>query len=85
MREIDSRFPSNDTVFEYCVDPSQHNWLSWDNKLSANYRSVCVAVAWVQIVGWVHEHHQSAIILHVHHAYADEHIALYAYLNLCTK
>lgn len=40
MREMDTRFPTTDTVFEYCVDPNQKGWLSWENKLSSNYRSV---------------------------------------------
>ena len=38
MREMDTRFPTTDTVFEYCVDPNQHGWLSWENKLSPNFR-----------------------------------------------
>ena len=38
MREMDTRFPTTDTVFEYCVDPNQRGWLSWENKLSSNYR-----------------------------------------------
>ena len=39
MREMDTRFPTTDTVFEYCVDPNQRGWLSWENKLSSSYRS----------------------------------------------
>lgn len=38
MREMDTRFPTTDTVFEYCVDPNQRGWLSWENKLSSGYR-----------------------------------------------
>ncbi|KAK9823872.1 hypothetical protein WJX72_006072 [[Myrmecia] bisecta] len=38
MREIDTRFPTSDTIFEYCVDPAQRGWLSWENRLSATYR-----------------------------------------------
>lgn len=38
MREMDTRFPTTDTVFEYCVDPNQKGWLSWENKLSSTYR-----------------------------------------------
>ncbi len=40
MREMDTRFPTTDTVFEYCVDPNQKGWLSWENKLSSTYRLV---------------------------------------------
>ncbi|KAL0040883.1 hypothetical protein WJX79_008591 [Trebouxia sp. C0005] len=38
MREMDTRFPTTDTVFEYCADPNQKGWLSWENKLSSTYR-----------------------------------------------
>ena len=45
LREVDPRFPTQDTVFEYCVDPTQHNWISWENKLSSSYRySACIFV-----------------------------------------
>ncbi len=43
MREMDTRFPTTDTVFEYCVDPNQKGWLSWENKLSSTYRLVLPA------------------------------------------
>ena len=45
LREVDPRFPTQDTVFEYCVDPTQHNWISWENKLSSSYRySACIVL-----------------------------------------
>ncbi|KAF5831208.1 dynein-1-beta heavy chain, flagellar inner arm I1 complex [Dunaliella salina] len=38
MREKDARYPSADTVFEYCVDPKQRQWVTWESKLSSAYR-----------------------------------------------
>jgi len=38
LRELDGRFPSQDTVFEYWVDPKQKAWASWEQKLPSNFK-----------------------------------------------
>ena len=34
LREMDSRFPPNDTVYEYWIDAKKKTWESWESKLS---------------------------------------------------
>lgn len=38
LRELDARYPSQDTVFEYYVDPKKKAWTPWEEKLGAAYR-----------------------------------------------
>lgn len=38
MREMDTRYPSSETVFEYYVEPKTRGWASWESKLSASFR-----------------------------------------------
>lgn len=42
MREMDSRFPAADTVFEYVVQPGRNgkepDWVSWESRLSGAFR-----------------------------------------------
>ena len=38
MRELDTRYPSSETVFEYFVDPKARQWAAWETKLSAAYK-----------------------------------------------
>ncbi|CAG9464381.1 unnamed protein product [Pedinophyceae sp. YPF-701] len=38
LRELDSRFPPNETVFEYYVDPVGKQWVPWEQKLSSTFR-----------------------------------------------
>lgn len=35
-REMDARYPSAETVFEYYVDVKGRQWLSWETKLSSS-------------------------------------------------
>ncbi|WIA33430.1 hypothetical protein OEZ86_006562 [Tetradesmus obliquus] len=38
MREMDTRYPSSETVFEYYVDVKNRQWLNWDTKLSGSFK-----------------------------------------------
>eukprot|EP00854_Cymbomonas_tetramitiformis_P005380 gene5380-6528_t len=38
LREMDGRFPSNETVFEYWVCPKRKTWAPWEEKLNANFK-----------------------------------------------
>ena len=38
LRELDARYPSQDTVFEYFVDPKKKAWVPWEEKLGQTYR-----------------------------------------------
>ena len=38
MREMDPRYPAQDTVFDIFVHPTKKAWAPWDEKLSSNYR-----------------------------------------------
>jgi hypothetical protein len=38
MRELDTRYPSSETVFEYLVEPKMRAWVAWETKLSAAYK-----------------------------------------------
>eukprot|EP00232_Nephroselmis_pyriformis_P029065 CAMPEP_0182867354 /NCGR_PEP_ID=MMETSP0034_2-20130328/8675_1 /TAXON_ID=156128 /ORGANISM="Nephroselmis pyriformis, Strain CCMP717" /LENGTH=4528 /DNA_ID=CAMNT_0024999703 /DNA_START=83 /DNA_END=13669 /DNA_ORIENTATION=- len=38
LRELDPRYPSADSVYEYFVHPTKKTWAPWEEKLSANYR-----------------------------------------------
>jgi len=38
LREKDSRFPANDTVFEFFVDGKKKQWQPWDRKLPSAYK-----------------------------------------------
>jgi dynein heavy chain len=38
FREIEGQFPSKDTVFEYSVDKTNKNWVSWEEKLPTSWR-----------------------------------------------
>lgn len=37
-REMDTRYPSAETVFEYFVDVKNRQWLNWDSKLSGSFK-----------------------------------------------
>ena len=38
MREMDTRYPSSDTVFEYFVDHKQRSWATWDSRLPSAFK-----------------------------------------------
>lgn len=38
MREMDTRYPSSETVFEYFIEPKTRAWAPWESKLSAAYK-----------------------------------------------
>ena len=38
MRNMDTRYPSQDSVYDYWVDPKRKAWVPWEEKLSAAYR-----------------------------------------------
>lgn len=38
LREMDSRFPGNDTVFEFYVDGRKKQWQHWDEKLPSAFK-----------------------------------------------
>ncbi|XP_071951094.1 dynein axonemal heavy chain 2-like isoform X2 [Antedon mediterranea] len=38
IREIEGTFPNKDTVYEYCVDPKNKNWVHWEEKLRSGWR-----------------------------------------------
>lgn len=37
-REMDTRYPSAETVFEYFVDVKNKQWLNWETKLSSTFK-----------------------------------------------
>lgn len=37
-REMDTRYPSAETVFEYYVDVKNRQWLNWETKLSGSFK-----------------------------------------------
>lgn len=40
LREMDTRFPPSETVYEYYVDPKTRQWQTWESKLSASFKPV---------------------------------------------
>jgi hypothetical protein len=38
VRELDSRFPTSGTVFDYVVDVASRTWVPWESRLSASFR-----------------------------------------------
>lgn len=38
IRELESRFPPADTVFEYAVDPKARGWVNWESRVGGAYR-----------------------------------------------
>ncbi|GIM07381.1 hypothetical protein Vretimale_11536 [Volvox reticuliferus] len=38
MREMDTRYPSAETVFEYFVDPKTKAWLAWETRLTGTFK-----------------------------------------------
>jgi dynein heavy chain len=38
LKELDGRFPTNDTIYEYWLDPKAKAWASWEQKLSSNFK-----------------------------------------------
>ena len=38
MKEMDSRLPGAETLFEHFVDPKAGSWASWESKLSGSFR-----------------------------------------------
>ncbi|KAG1668463.1 hypothetical protein FOA52_005236 [Chlamydomonas sp. UWO 241] len=38
MREMDTRYPASETVFEYFIDHKERAWKPWEGKLSAAYK-----------------------------------------------
>eukprot|EP00955_Chlamydomonas_euryale_P082870 363771-Chlamydomonas_euryale.AAC.18 len=38
MREMDTRYPAAETVFDYFIEPKERAWKTWESKLSAAYK-----------------------------------------------
>lgn len=38
VREMDSRFPTTGTVFDYVIDVATRTWVPWESRLSASFR-----------------------------------------------
>ena len=38
IREMEGSFPIKDTIYEYYVDVRQRNFVSWEEKLSLNWK-----------------------------------------------
>jgi dynein heavy chain len=38
MREMDTKYPSSETVFDYLVDTKTRQWSLWESKLSATFK-----------------------------------------------
>ncbi|GMH41208.1 hypothetical protein BSKO_09118 [Bryopsis sp. KO-2023] len=38
MREMDTRYPSSETIFDYFVEPKQRAWVSWESKLPSAFK-----------------------------------------------
>lgn len=38
LREMDTRYPSAETVFDYYVDSKQRAWVSWESKLPSAFK-----------------------------------------------
>lgn len=38
LREMDTRYPSSATVFDYFVDPKARNWVAWETKLPSAFK-----------------------------------------------
>jgi dynein heavy chain, axonemal len=38
VREMDTRFPTSNTVFDYVLDPATKSWVPWESRLTATFR-----------------------------------------------
>lgn len=38
LRELEGRFPSADSVFEYCIDTKSKSWVTWESKIGSNFK-----------------------------------------------
>lgn len=38
MREMDTRYPASETVFDYYIETKDRVWKPWESKLSAVYK-----------------------------------------------